>query len=158
MQMEIIACGIMRDDAQKEMLSKYIERITRWPVQIKEVTVKNAASLPSEQIKKSEAEQILKMDQGPSDYWIMLDEKGKERSSMQISQHLSELEQDGYIKNVKWVIGGADGLSRELRQRANDLMSFGRQTWPHMLARIMLSEQIYRAQQIILNSPYHREG
>ena len=58
---------------------------------------------------------------------------------------------------MQFVIGGADGLNDEIRNRASILLSFGQQTWPHMLARVMILEQIYRAQQILKNHPYHRE-
>lgn len=88
---------------------------------------------------------------------IALDETGKTLSSTEFSQKITDIQN---IKSGKFqfIIGGADGLDDELRQRADLVLSFGRLTWPHMLARVMLIEQIYRAQLIISGHPYHREG
>ena len=61
------------------------------------------------------------------------------------------------ISRFQFMIGGADGLTPEVRDSAHALLAFGKQTWPHMMARVMLMEQIYRAQQIIQGHPYHRE-
>lgn len=87
---------------------------------------------------------------------IILDERGKSLSSLKFAQKLSHL-QEHKSGHLQFVIGGADGLSDELRQRADLVLSFGAQTWPHMMARVMLIEQIYRAQQILAGHPYHRE-
>lgn len=92
----------------------------------------------------------------PSSALIVLDEKGKSLPSSQFAKKLEELQHHKPGK-LQFVIGGADGLSDDIRQKADLVMSFGAQTWPHMLARVMLIEQIYRAQQILANHPYHRE-
>jgi len=88
---------------------------------------------------------------------IALDETGKTLSSVQFSQKITDLQQ---IKTGKFqfIIGGADGLNDEIRAQADLVLSFGKLTWPHMLARVMLIEQIYRAQLILSNHPYHKEG
>ena len=88
---------------------------------------------------------------------IALDELGKTLSSVELSKKITDLQN---IKSgkVQFIIGGADGLDDDIRQRADLVLSFGRLTWPHMLARVMLIEQIYRAQLIAANHPYHREG
>ena len=88
---------------------------------------------------------------------IALDELGKTLSSVELSQKITELQN---IKSgkVQFIIGGADGLNDDIRQRADIVLSFGHLTWPHMLARVMLIEQIYRTQLIAANHPYHREG
>lgn len=88
---------------------------------------------------------------------IVLDEKGKTLSSVAFSKKIADLQQ---IKpgKIQFVIGGADGLDDEIRQKADVVLSFGKLTWPHMLARVMLIEQIYRAGLILSNHPYHREG
>ena len=88
---------------------------------------------------------------------IALDELGKTLSSVELSKNIEKLQQ---IKSgkVQFIIGGADGLDDDIRARADLILSFGRLTWPHMLARVMLVEQIYRATLIMSNHPYHREG
>ena len=92
----------------------------------------------------------------PSYPLICLDEQGKSFSSQDFSKQLQRFQLDG-ASHIQFVIGGADGLSQEIRSKANVVMSFGQQTWPHMMVRVMLIEQIYRAQQILAGHPYHRE-
>lgn len=87
---------------------------------------------------------------------IVLDEKGKSLPSVKFAHKIEHLKTNKNGK-IQFVIGGADGLSKELRQRADLTLSFGEQTWPHMMARCMLLEQIYRAEKIIAKHPYHRE-
>ncbi len=85
-----------------------------------------------------------------------LDERGSSISSPSFAQEIQDLIDNGE-KHLQFIIGGADGLPEDVRNSAHKLISFGKQTWPHMLARVMLLEQIYRAQQIIKGHPYHRD-
>lgn len=86
---------------------------------------------------------------------VVLDERGKSLSSRDFANRMAGwMESHGHIQ---FVIGGADGLSDSIRKKATMLLSFGAQTWPHMLARVMLAEQVYRAQQILAGHPYHRD-
>ncbi len=86
---------------------------------------------------------------------VMLDERGKLESSPDFAQRLSGFRDNG-TANLAFVIGGADGLHPELRAEADHLLSFGKMVWPHMLVRVMLSEQLYRAASILAGTPYHR--
>ena len=86
---------------------------------------------------------------------IGLDERGKQMGSPDLSQMLARLRDDG-VRDLSFIIGGADGLTAQVRQRADMLLSFGKMVWPHMLARVMLAEQLYRAASIEAGSPYHR--
>ena len=82
--------------------------------------------------------------------------KGKARlSSASFAAKVQDLMDEGRPV-IQFIIGGADGLNDEIRKRADILLSFGIQTWPHMMVRIMLIEQIYRARQIVAGHPYHR--
>ncbi len=107
---------------------------------------------------KTQTDELQKIDAklSPSSALIVMDEKGKSLPSLSFAKKLEEFQQYKPGK-IQFVIGGADGLNNDIRSRADLLMSFGSQTWPHMLARVMLIEQIYRAQQILVNHPYHRE-
>ncbi len=87
---------------------------------------------------------------------VALDERGKEITSRTFAKKISDWQDDG-IGDLTFVIGGAEGLDDVVKQRATETISFGRLTWPHMLVRGMLVEQIYRAQQIIAGHPYHRD-
>jgi 23S rRNA (pseudouridine1915-N3)-methyltransferase len=87
----------------------------------------------------------------------VLDERGKPLSSAELAQHLENWRDRGK-REARFMIGAADGNDEELRRSADLLLSFGNATWPHLLARAMLAEQLYRATSILANHPYHREG
>ena len=88
---------------------------------------------------------------------VALDERGKTLDSAAFSAFLTSARDDG-MPGIAFAIGGADGHSEALRRRAGRLLSFGAMTWPHMLVRAMLAEQLYRALAIAANHPYHRGG
>jgi 23S rRNA (pseudouridine1915-N3)-methyltransferase len=87
---------------------------------------------------------------------VTLDEGGRQMGSVAFARRIAAWRDDG-IADLAFVIGGADGLDAALKQRGDLLLSLGKATWPHMLIRGMLAEQIYRAQQILSGHPYHRE-
>jgi 23S rRNA (pseudouridine1915-N3)-methyltransferase len=84
-----------------------------------------------------------------------MDERGKVMSSPDFAQNLAK-RRDAGVSDLAFVIGGADGIAPSLRARADFSISFGQMVWPHMLVRVMLSEQLYRAASILSGSPYHR--
>ena len=86
---------------------------------------------------------------------VSLDERGKVLSSPEFAEHLAGW-RDGGRQDVAFVIGGADGIDPSLRAKAGFSLSFGRMVWPHMLVRVMLAEQLYRAAALLANHPYHR--
>lgn len=86
---------------------------------------------------------------------LALDERGKVMTSPDFADRIARFRDDG-TQDLALLIGGADGLAPDLRGRADMALSFGRMVWPHMLARVMLSEQLYRAATILAGSPYHR--
>ena len=87
----------------------------------------------------------------------VLDPRGKDHSSEDLAALIHEWQDQG-LQTACFAIGGADGHEDLLRDRANHLISFGRATWPHMLCRAMLAEQLYRASCILAGHPYHRTG
>lgn len=87
---------------------------------------------------------------------VLLDERGKEWSSRELAHNLARWRDHGEQCVAFW-IGGADGASQTLKDQADEKLAFGRQTWPHLLVRAMLAEQIYRAVTILGNTPYHRD-
>ena len=88
---------------------------------------------------------------------VLLDERGEALSSTAFAKKL-ETWRDGGKREARFVIGAADGHGDEARGDADLLLSFGLATWPHLLARAMLAEQLFRATSILANHPYHREG
>ena len=117
------------------------------PVEILEVEARKAG-------KPAEAEALLaKLPEGRL---IACDEHGKVHTSRAFASRLQTLRDEG-LRQVTFVIGGADGLDSVLLHRADETLAFGPQTWPHALARVMLAEQVYRAVTILAGGPYHRD-
>ena len=111
--------------------------------------------LPSAALKMREAGLILGA-LPPRARLIALDERGTVRSSRGLADQLAAWRGQG-VAELAFAIGGADGLGAEVLDRADTTLSLGPMTWPHLLARCMLLEQLYRAQQILASHPYHRE-
>ncbi len=88
---------------------------------------------------------------------VMLDETGEVLGSIDFARRLERWRDDG-VREARFLIGAADGFDAAERAEADLLLSFGRATWPHLLARAMLAEQLFRATSILANHPYHREG
>lgn len=148
---EILAVGKIRKTPYEDLFDLYRKRL-QWPCAVHEIESKFTQSP-----KMQEDEHARLTDKlAPSGYVVMLDERGKSLKSLAFAELFRGLQNEGH-NHIQFVIGGADGLNDGLRSRADLLLSFGVQTWPHMLARIMLLEQIYRAQQILGGHPYHRE-
>ena len=139
MLLHIIARGKIGRSPEAELVERYLKRIG-WPTKLTELSER--ASLPP--------------NQGGA-ISVFLDEKGKALSSMELAGKLEQW-RDGGTREVRFVIGAADGHSDEERGRADLLLSFGAATWPHLLVRAMLAEQLFRATSILANHPYHREG
>lgn len=88
---------------------------------------------------------------------VLLDERGEQLGSVAFAGRLAAWRDDG-VRETCFLIGGANGFNDAARAAADLLLSFGRATWPHLLARAMLAEQLWRATSILANHPYHREG
>jgi len=93
----------------------------------------------------------------PNSATIVLDERGEALSSPELAKKL-EAWRDGGKREARFLIGAADGHGEEQRRSADLILSFGEATWPHLLVRAMLAEQMFRATSILANHPYHREG
>ena len=148
MNIEIIAIGKCREGVYLSLLDKYTRRM-QWKVSILEIDAgRKATALQQENL-------LLSKLNSKSNIIVVLDEIGTSISSEDFAIKFRNWQNTG-SDNISFLIGGADGLSDNIRKKANFLLSFGKQTWPHMLVRVMLLEQIYRAQQILAGHPYHR--
>lgn len=161
MRIEIIAVGRMKPGPEKDLFDIFSERFevqgrnqSLGPLRLIEVEEKRP--LAREELAEREAEKILSQVT-PGAKLVALDEKGKPQESRHFAAQLGTWRDEG-IQTTCFVIGGAGGLSKTVRKRANLIISFGQQTWPHMLARAMLAEQLFRATTILAGHPYHREG
>ena len=151
LKIEIIAAGQLKRGPLFELCEEYIKRLT-WQVTI--TTIESKLKDPKE-MQTEENRKIMGHLRSDS-HVIVLDERGKSLGSVDFAKVIEKVQNAGK-SHIQFVIGGASGLSDEVRKRANLVLGLGAQTWPHMLARVMLLEQIYRAQQILSGHPYHRE-
>lgn len=146
MNILIVAIGKMKAGPEKALVDQYHQRL-RFPMKIIECA--NQAN--------KEQEGVLLLSALPRESFVVaLDEKGKQFSSREFADEWHKW-QLASPSTLAFLIGGADGLSEEVRKRANCLWSLGSLTWPHLLVRGLLLQQLYRAQQILLGHPYHRD-
>ncbi|TAL35137.1 MAG: 23S rRNA (pseudouridine(1915)-N(3))-methyltransferase RlmH [Alphaproteobacteria bacterium] len=148
MKIRIIAVGKMKKSPLLDQLEEYLKRMN-WKVSLKEIDTPKGASSAQE-------EPLILKHLKPGNLLVALDERGESLTSPDFAAKLSKWGQQAPGNEVTFLIGGADGLTDGIRKKAKFLLSFGKQTWPHMLVRVMLVEQVYRAQQIIAGHPYHR--
>jgi 23S rRNA (pseudouridine1915-N3)-methyltransferase len=140
MLLHIIARGRIGRGPEAELVERYLKRIA-WPTRITELP-ESAGKPPAP------ADNIVT---------ILLDEKGEQLGSAAFAARLERWRDDGR-REARFLIGGANGFDDAARASADLLLAFGKATWPHLLARAMLAEQLWRATSILANHPYHREG
>lgn len=155
MKLSLIVVGRMRNGPERQLLDDYLTRFERTgrglgfgPVSVIEVEDKKNTGTRGEAV-------LLRNAIPKAAVLVALDERGKVISSPEFSQKLAGWRDQGQ-GHVAFVIGGADGIDAGLRNDADMLLSFGKMVWPHMLARVMLGEQLYRAASILAGAPYHR--
>lgn len=151
MRLTIASVGRFRGGPLQDLYSEYAARIP-WELSLKEVEEKKP--LKGEKLKTREAELLMKAVPKGAQI-IALHETGKEYESVQFAKLLRSLADTG-TADIAFIIGGADGHSRSTLDQADKLLSLGRMTWPHLMVRGLLAEQIYRAYSIQNNHPYHR--
>ena len=151
MRLAIVAVGRLRPGPERTLYEHYAGRI-RWPLAVHEVEERR--KLPTGRLIASEAE-LLRAACPTGAKIIALDGAGRTLSSEALAKRLGAW-RDEAVGDVAWIIGGADGLDRSIAATADLVLSFGAVTWPHLLMRALIAEQIYRAQQILAGHPYHR--
>lgn len=159
MKLRILAVGRAKSGPEAALIGEYAKRL-HWSLAIEEVEERRP--LGGAELKAREAALLAEaLDKGAARaagrrILVALDERGKPLGSRDFAQKLGAWRDQGAAE-IAFLLGGADGLDDSLRQRADLLLSLGQMTWPHLLARAMLVEQIYRAQQILAGHPYHRD-
>lgn len=151
MRLWLAAVGRARGDPARALYDDYAGRLS-WPLTLREVEVKKR--LPPDELKRQEAELLLAAIPAGSTV-VALDERGASLGSEAFARKL-EGWRDGGAGDIAFLIGGADGHGEAVRRRADLLLSLGAMTWPHMLVRALIAEQLYRAQCILSGHPYHR--
>ena len=140
MLLHIVARGRIGRSPEAELVERYMKRIA-WPTRMTELPDAGGREPASP----------------PQTRRVLLDETGEPLASTAFAERLGRWRDDG-VREARFVLGAADGFSDAERAGADLLLSFGRATWPHLLARAMLAEQLFRATSILANHPYHREG
>ena len=155
MRVHICAVGRLRKGPERDLYDDYLTRFDRTgralalgPAQLIEVEDKKGGGMPAEAA-------LLERAIPAGSLICVMDERGKVQSSPEFAEMLGQWRDQGR-QDVAFVIGGADGIDPSLRNRADAALSFGKMVWPHMLVRVMLAEQLYRAASILSGGPYHR--
>jgi 23S rRNA (pseudouridine1915-N3)-methyltransferase len=138
MLLHIVARGKVGRSPEAELVERYLKRIS-WPAKITELP-ESGGKVPAP---------------AENSVTILLDEKGEQLPSLDLARRLERWRDEGK-REARFLIGGADGFGEAERASADLLLAFGRATWPHLLARAMLAEQLWRATSILANHPYHR--
>lgn len=138
--MHVIARGKIARSPEAELVARYDKRLS-WPTKLTELP-ETGGKIPDPQTPYKT---------------VLLDERGKNLSSEELAATIGRWRDDG-MREARFMLGAADGHSTEERRAADLLLAFGNATWPHLLARAMLMEQLYRATTILAGHPYHRAG
>ncbi|MES2620963.1 MAG: 23S rRNA (pseudouridine(1915)-N(3))-methyltransferase RlmH [Bacteroidota bacterium] len=156
MKITLLLVGKTSSVEIKAITTDYIKRINHY-MKMEEVIIENsnAKNTDKSKLKELEGEWILKKI-SPADFVVLLDDKGKEYTSLQFSSYLQGLFNQS-LKNVFFVVGGAYGFSDSVYKRANAKLSLSKLTFSHQIIRAIFLEQLYRAFTIINNEPYHHE-
>ncbi len=140
MLLHIVARGRIGRSPEAELIDRYLKRVS-WPTKITELPDTGGKMPPVE----------------PGTRIVMLDEKGSDLPSLAFATQLGRWRDDG-VRETRFLLGAADGFDDAQRAQADLLLAFGKATWPHLMARAMLAEQLWRAASILAGHPYHREG
>lgn len=154
MRITLLAVGRLRKSPELTLTLDYLDRFAKTgrslglpPVQVVEVEDKRGTGMAGEA-------PLIERAIPAGAFIIMMDERGEQPTSPDFAQKIATLRDQG--RDICFVIGGADGLDPALKTRADWQISLGRMVWPHLLVRVMLAEQLYRAASILSGAPYHR--
>jgi 23S rRNA (pseudouridine1915-N3)-methyltransferase len=138
--LHIVARGRIGRGPEADLVERYLKRVN-WPTKVSELP-DTGGRVP---------------DVAPATRTVVLDETGRDLPSRELAAILGRWRDDG-IRETRFLLGAADGHETETRDKADLLLAFGKATWPHLMARAMLAEQLWRATSILAGHPYHREG
>jgi 23S rRNA (pseudouridine1915-N3)-methyltransferase len=159
MRLVVIAIGRLKQGSERELAGRYRERFDEMArklgfraLEIHEIPESRARDAATRIVEETAA---ISAQIAEKSVLVALDERGEAIGSAALARHLGQW-RDESVANTFFLIGGADGLSPDLRRKAKLRLAFGAATWPHQLVRVMLLEQIYRAATILAGHPYHR--
>lgn len=156
MRIHLCVVGRLRSGPERSLVDDYLTRFDRTgralglgPARVVEVEDRKGGGMAAEA-------DLLRRALPNGAHLCVMDERGRNMTSPDFAQWMARLRDTG-TQDIAFVIGGADGIDPSLRAESHSALSFGQMVWPHMLARVMLTEQLYRAASILAGSPYHRE-
>ena len=156
MRLGILAVGHKRPDWVAKGCTEYIKRMPReLPLSVVEIKPEPRGSKTREQLLAAEKTRLQAALSGFNRI-VVLDERGTDLTTVKLAQRLEDWMREG--GDTAFIIGGADGIDEELKQRADSMIRLSSLTLPHAMARLVLCEQLYRAVSVVKNHPYHREG
>jgi 23S rRNA (pseudouridine1915-N3)-methyltransferase len=157
MKIQLLVVGKTGQDFVETGLNEFNSRLKHYiPFEMEVVPdIKNVRNLSFEQQKEKEGENLLKSLQ-TGDYVVLLDERGKEFTSLQFAEYL-EKKTHSVAKRLVFIIGGPYGFSKKVQNAAHEKIALSKMTFSHQLIRLIFMEQIYRALTILNNQPYHHE-
>lgn len=151
LRVDIVAVGRCRDPSIETLTERYLGRLP-WRTRLLEIDVRGSADDARRAARESERLLAAVADAQA----IALDERGEPLDSLAFAGRIGAISERGVAK-LAFVIGGPDGLPEAVLRRCDWRLSLGPMTWPHMLVRVMLAEQLYRAASLLAGHPYHRE-
>ncbi len=156
MKLAILAIGVRKSGPEHDLCADYLNRatVTGRPLGLGPATLNSVDIKFNKSGKEAEAEALQALIP-QSARRIMLDERGKAMTSLDFAKTLARWRDYG-TRDAVFIIGGADGLDPAFRETADITLSLGAMVWPHMLVRVMVAEQLYRATSILAGGPYHR--
>ena len=159
MRLTIAAVGRSRESPEQALTDLYVERARAMAPKLGisklELVIVDTSRAASADARMQEEAEKISSKLAAGMHRIALDEAGRTMSSEAFARRLRQLADSG-MRDIVFIIGGPDGLAPSLRDGAEERLAFGPQTWPHLLVRAMLAEQIYRAFAILSGHPYHR--
>ena len=153
MKINIISIRKFKKDGYDLLYNEYKKRMN-WNIQLKELQLKK--NYEGEKLKEEEGKLLIQScSSNTSSKIITLDERGKIISTLEFQELINSYQNSG-ITDLDFIIGGSDGLSQEVRDKSNFVLSFGKMVFPHLMIRVMLIEQLYRVWTLNNNHPYHK--
>lgn len=152
MRLLVAAVGKARPGPERDLYLQYSKRLTPPPI-LKEVEERRPLAAPERSAREAD---LLLAALPPGAFIVALDENGETLGSQDFARRLGRWRDQG-VADLAFLVGGADGHGERVRQAARFTLSLGPMTWPHMLVRALLAEQLWRAQAILAGHPYHRE-
>lgn len=152
MKFNIITIGKFKEVSYETLFYEYKKRMN-FNINLKELALKK--NLEGEKLKEEEGKLLLQNASGNNSRIISLDERGKIITTNEFCDLITKYQDNG-IGDINFIIGGSDGLSQEVRDKSDYILSFGKMVFPHLMVRVMLIEQLYRVYTLQNNHPYHK--